>query len=170
MRLLPSLHRTHTWAGPVTIHQTWTVTLMLLCISHALSLAKRHLWNTNHYLSSVVGKRFQTICKNLFSEIKGTTTCQAEYIYTENVTFMSSVYSQLESFQKEFLPSKTWYDFVVEILDGQLQRQAYRKGNKVECILGLHCASLQASALWIPTLPTVLFVYHGADSQHATLI
>lgn len=110
-----------------------------LAISGALSLAKRHLWNNNHYLSSVVGKRFQTTCQNLFAEIKGTTTCQAEYIYTENITFMSFVYSQLESFQKEFLPSKTWYGFVVEILDGQLERQAYRKGNKVECIL-LHFA------------------------------
>lgn len=35
---------------------------------------------------------------------------------------MSFVYSQLESSQKEFLPSKTWYDFVEEILDGQVER------------------------------------------------
>lgn len=112
-------------ARAVTIHQTWTVTPKLMCISDAPSLSKRHLWNNNHHLSSVVGQqenRFQTICQNLFPESKGTTTCQAEYIYTENTAFMSFVYSQLESSQKEFLPSKTWYDFVEEILDGQVER------------------------------------------------
>lgn len=52
---------------------------------------------------------------------------------------MSFVYSQLESSQKEFIPPKTRYDFVEEILDGQAERQAHRKGNKLECTV-LHLA------------------------------
>lgn len=90
---------------------------------------------------------------------------------------MSSVYSRLESSQKEFFPSKTWYDFVDKILDGQLERQAHMKGNKLEYTV-LHLALCFPAGQCtadsnISHCITFLFVYHGADlkhSEHATLI
>lgn len=50
--------------------------------------------------------------------MQGTTTCQAEYIYTDNLSFYElCLFTELKSSQNEFLPSQTWYNFVEEILD-----------------------------------------------------
>lgn len=46
---------------------------------------------------------------------------------------MSSGYSQ--SSQNELLPSQAWCNFMEEILDGQVERKARRKVNKLKHIV-----------------------------------